>query len=344
MTHESIFVSALRSLCKTFFALCGLFLAFFFFAFIYFAFTNTIPIEPKTTIAIVPDADNKKELVPREAPAILQIKIHGVIGEPGGVTSETLEDILIESRMDHLANDRVKGILIHFNTPGGTVADSDSIYRMLKAYKEKYQTPVYAYVDGLCASGGMYIASAVDKIYAGPTAVIGSVGVILGPFFNISETLGKIGIQSKTLTQGLDKDAMTPFRPWKEGEDSSYKALTAYFYDQFVKVVTEARPRLDKTKLIHEYGAHVFDPITAQKYGYIDQAGSSRNEALLALLEEAKIDPSSAYQVIELQPRFNWMRGLSSGASLLCQGKIEHRFDFGQPKIRDQFAYLYMPE
>ncbi len=342
-SNESIFVSAFRSLFKTFFAICGLFLSLFAISFVYFALTGNIPIEPKTTISIVPDAENKRELVSQEAPAILQIKIHGVIGDPGGVTSETIEDILIESRTAYLSNDRVKGIFIHFNTPGGTVSDSDAIYRMLKAYKEKYKIPIYAYVEGLCASGGMYIAASADKIYGSPTSVIGSVGVILGPFFNISETLGKIGVQSRTLTQGLDKDAMTPYRPWKEGEDASYKALTAYFYDQFVQVVTEARPRLDKTKLIHEYGAHVFDPILAQKYGYIDQANANRNEALLALLEEAKIDPSSAYQVVELQPKFDWMRGLSAGASLLCSGKVEHRFDFGQPKIQEPFAYLYMP-
>ena len=84
------------------------------------------------------------------------------------------------------------------------------------------------------------------------------------------EALTKLGVKSETITEGLNKDMMSPFRPWKQDEDASLKAVTAYFYQQFVDIVAAARPRMDKTKLIQEYGAKVFDPITAQVYGYID--------------------------------------------------------------------------
>ena len=67
--------------------------------------------------------------------------------------------------------------------PGGAADDSVGIYRALCEYKKKYNVPIYAFVDGLCASGGMYIACAADKIYATPSSVIGSVGVIMGPLF-----------------------------------------------------------------------------------------------------------------------------------------------------------------
>ena len=303
ITRESIFVSALRSFSKMFFAVCGILLAVFLFSMVYSLSSGTTLIEPKTTMTVLPDAEGKREMVSITAPAILQLNIHGVIGEPTALDSEVVENILVESRTGLLANDRVKGILIHFNTPGGTVVDADNIYRMVKDYKAKYHVPVFGYVDGLCASGGMYIASSADKVYASPTSIIGSVGVILGPFFNIYDSLGKIGVQSKTLTKGIDKDAMSPFRPWKEGEDDSYKSIISFFYDRFVQIVTTARPRLDKEKLVNEYGAHVFDPVRAEQYGYIDKSDSSRSEALLALLEEAKIDPTKPYHVIELEPR-----------------------------------------
>lgn len=344
ISRESIFVSCLRSFSKMFFAVCGILLAIFLFSMIYSLSSETSYIEPKTTLTILQDAEGKRELVSSTAPAILQLNIHGVIGEPAILDSTTVENILIESRSGTLANNRVKGILIHFNTPGGTVIDSDNIYRMLVDYKTKYKVPIYAYVDGLCASGGMYISSAAEKIFSSPTAIIGSVGVILGPFFNVYDTLGKVGVQARTLTKGIDKDAMSPFRPWKEGEDDSYKSIIAYFYERFVQIVTSARPRLDKEKLLTEYGAHVFDPIRAEQYGYIDKADSSRDEALLALLQEAKIDPSKPYQVVELDPRHDWISQLFKGSASILSGKIEHTFDLGQPKIRDQFSYLYQPE
>ncbi len=342
ISRESIFVSALRTFSKMFFGVVAILVGLFLCALAYSLCSETVTVDSKTTLEVAPDADNKREAVSTTAPAILQLNINGIIGEPG-LDTETVENILIESRTGVLANNRVKGILIHFNTPGGTVIDSDNIYRMLLEYKARYKVPIYAYVDGLCASGGMYISSAADKIYASPTSIIGSVGVILGPFFNVYETLGKIGVQSKTLTKGIDKDAMSPFRPWKEGEDQSYKAIIAFFYDRFVQIVTSARPRLDKDKLLTEYGARIFDPVKAEQYGYIDTANASRNEALLALLEEAKIDPAKPYQVVKLEQQYAWLSKLFKGRNTLLSGKIEHSFDLGQPKIRDQFAYLYQP-
>jgi ClpP class serine protease len=214
---------------------------------------------------------------------------------------------------------------------------------MLKEYKARYNVPVFAYIDGLCASGGMYISSAADQVFAGPASIIGSVGVIIGPFFNFFETLGKIGVVSKTITEGLDKDMMSPFRPWKADEDSSLKAVTAYFYQQFVDIVTAARPRMNKDRLVNEYGAQVFDPVTAQEFGYIDVAETSRDVALLALLKEANVDATKTYQVIELEQKSEWITNLFNSQSPLLTGKIAHTIDTGLPSIRDRVAYLYQP-
>ena len=342
--RESIFISALRSFCRMFFAVCGIFLAFMIMSLLYSLFTTTAIIEAKTKIKYLPDAENKRELVDATAPVILQLNVHGVIGDPKTLDTDIVQNVLIDSRTGILQHNRVKGILLHMNTPGGTVVDSDNIYRMVNAYKEQYKVPIFAYIDGLCASGGMYISCSADQVYAGPASIIGSVGVIIGPFFNLVEGLTKLGIKSQTITEGLDKDMMTPFRPWKPNEDASLKAVTAYFYQQFVDIVTTARTRIDKTKLVQEYGAKVFDPVTAQEFGYIDVANSSRNQALLALLNKAGVDPAKPYQVVSLEPKSEWLSSLfNEKASPLFTGKIEHTIDTGAPKIRDQVAYLYQP-
>lgn len=341
--RESIFVSALRSFCRMFFSVCGIFLALIIISMLY----NMIPdgatstTEAKTKVKYLPDLKGNRE-DSSSSPVILQLNIHGVIGDPSTVNTDSVQNVLLDSRTGSFKDNRVKGILLHMNTPGGTVVDSDNIYRMLKQYKERYNVPVFAYIDGLCASGGMYISCAADQVFAGPASIIGSVGVVIGPFFNFYEALGKIGVSSKTITEGLDKDMMSPFRPWKADEDASLKAVTAYFYQQFVDIVTSARKNMDKTKLVQEYGANVFDPMTAEKYGYIDHGNSSRDQALLALLTEAKVDPDKTYQVVELEPKSEWLSSLVSGKSPLFTGKIEHTFE-GAPPIRDQVAYLYQP-
>jgi protease-4 len=342
--RESIFVSALRSFCKMFFAVCGIFLAMMVMTILYESIADTTdsPTEVKNRVKYLPDADGNRD-ISAVSPVILQLNIHGVIGDPKNLDSRIIQNMLLDSRTGVLTNSRVKGILLHMNTPGGTVVDSDNIYRMLKEYKERYKVPVFAYVDGLCASGGMYISCAADQVFAGPASIVGSVGVVIGPFFNMHEALGKLGIISETITQGLDKDMMSPFRPWKPDEDASLKAITSFFYQQFVDIVTSAKPRLDKEKLINEYGAKVFDSITAQKFGYVDYADSSRNAALIALLKEANVDATQPYQVVEMEPKKDLFSSLVTSQSPLFTGKIEHTIDTGAPRIRDQIAYLYQP-
>jgi protease IV len=344
-TRESIFVSSLRGFCRALFIMFGFFAALFLAFFLFSIFGGSYRPTQKTTLEILPDLNNTRQLVSLSAPVILQIKIHGVIGDlvpnPNQrVTSEDIQNILVESREGFLHRDRVKGVLLYFDTPGGSVTDSDNIYRMLVKYKELYKVPVFGYIDGMCASGGMYIASAADRLFCGPVGVVGSVGVVSGPFFNVFDALTRWGVKSKTITEGLDKDMMNPMRPWKADEDANLQALMSSFYQQFVDLVTMARPRLDRNKLINEYGAKIYDGVRAQEYGYVDVANSSYEAALLALIREAQIDLSLPYQVVELKAHRGLLASLADGSSGLNQ--IEHRIQLGSDRP-ERFAYLYNP-
>jgi protease IV len=339
--RESIVASSIRAFMKMFFGLMGIFIAFFAMALMYSNFSTPIILEEKTTLNILNDAEGKREVLPSTTPVILEINLHGKIGDARGTDAAVFRNILNDSRTGHLAGNRVKGILLNFNTPGGTVVDSEAIYEMLNDYKKRYDVPVYAFVEGLCASGGMYIASSSDKIFAGPSSIIGSVGVVIGPFFNVYETLEKWGVHAKTITEGLDKDMLNPTRPWKEGEGTSIQDVTAFMYHRFVDVVTKARPRLDKTKLIEEYGARVFDCVKAEKLGYVDVAMSSRNEALRELLIAAKVDNTKSYQVVSLSPKNAWMSEFVSSESPIFTGKIKHTVEADNLLQQPCFIYQY---
>ncbi len=342
--RESIFSSAMRTFCRMLFGLLGILIAFVIFSMVYSAFAPSHLAEEKTTMTLLPDAHGNRDILPMSTPAILQIPIHGFIGDPQKLDSDLIQNVLLDSRSGLLGNDRVKGILLHFNTPGGTVVDSENIYTMLNEYKKKYKVPIFGYVDGLCASGGMMISCSADQVFAGPPSLIGSVGVIIGPFFNFFDLMGKIGVQARTISEGLDKDMLNPTRPWKEGEDASIKAVTAFMYQRFLDIVTSARPRLDRTKLVQEYGAQIFDCVTAEKLGYIDHAMATREETLQELVKAANLDPEKPYQVVSLTPKNPWLSELVSGKSPLFTGKIEHTLDSPLTRIREQPCYLYQYE
>lgn len=311
---------------------------------IYSMFASSPLLEDKTVMTLVPDANEKIELCSISAPVILEIPINGVIGDPQKLNADTIRNILIDSQMGLLKGNRVKGILLTFNTPGGTVIDSEAIYAMVLDYKARYKVPVFGYVEGMCASGGMMIASAADQLFSGPAGVIGSVGVVWGPFFNFYDLMTTYGVHAKTFTQGLDKDFLNPTRPWTDRDTSSMTAIMQFSYNRFVDIVTLGRPRLDRTKLIQEYGAHVFDCVTAEQYGYIDHAMSSRQKTLLALLQTAGVDANAPYQVVTLMPKTAWIAELMKGQSSLLSGKVEHVFGDISVRILEQPCYLYKHE
>ncbi len=338
---ESVFISSLRSFFKGFFSILGVFFALIPIMIVLGMFVAQETITPKSTVYIVPDLNGNSDLLSEKTPVVLQIDIHGIIGI-GANTTAAIENQLIESRKGIFKKDRVKAILLHMNTRGGSVFDSHDIYALLKDYKERFHVPIYAYVDGINASGGVYITSASDKILSSPVSVIGSVGVLSGPFLNFSKTLEKIGVDSLTLTEGKNKDALNPLRPWKEDESASFKELNDYYYNTFLDVVAKSRPTLSKEKLISTYGAKIFQAPLAESYGYIDNGNASYREALLELLQAAQIDPKSPYQVVKIKAKKPFIEELFDSSELF-KGKIKHELSLSG-ELKEDFGYLYMPK
>ncbi len=340
-TRESIFVGAIRSFCSALAMILGgaFALAIIGIALAFIIGPQYVPTKADPTI--MPDADGKRSLLPGHTPAILRIDIRGVIGL-GDLTGDKIESILLDSREDFLKGDRVKGVFLYINTPGGSSDDCDAIYRALLNYKTKYHVPIYAYVEGMCASAGMYIACTADKIYASPDSIIGSVGVRLGPVFNFSEAMTKVGVGSVTLIEGKDKDSLNPFRPWAPGEDADIKVVMGFLYDRFISIVSAARPKLSKEKLINDYGAHLFIAKQAEELGYIDAGDSDYNRSLTDLVEAAQI--KEHYQVVQLVPQHPFLSGLAQSLS-------PHKFlqsmglssPVNHPDLSGKLLYLYQP-
>lgn len=339
MEKNSIIYSSLRSLLSGFFLLIGIsigsvFLIFFVAAAITSTSTSTT-LEKENEVTILPDASGVRTSS-STLPVLLKISIDGTIGTEN-LVMEKVRSQLQESQEDNLKG-RVKGIFLYINSPGGTVTDSDGIYWALKDYKEKYKVPVIAFTEGLCASGGYYIACSADKIYSTDTTMIGSVGVIFSSFLNLTKLLEKVGVDSLTISAGKGKDDLNPLRTWKPDEAVPYKELCDFYYNYFVSIVTANRPGLSAEKLKADLGARVFAGPDALKYGYIDQTGVFYNEALTLLVKEAGLE-NETYQVIELTPKLDWST-LFKGSSFLT-GSMKHEVKGFDPTLSGKFLYLY---
>lgn len=341
--HDSLWRSSFRALLVTFFAVIGIFLAFLPLVWLINSSETEATVTANFSVDIIPNAEGVRKKQSKSAPVILQIDVQGVIGTDD-LNEKTIRALLVESREDPLDNDRVKGILLNINSPGGGMTDADGIYRALLAYKARYRTPIYAFVDGLCASGGVYVSCAADEIYATDASLVGSVGVITSSFVNVSKLLEKIGVDSLTIYAGKGKDDLNPMRPWKPDEDKNYRDIINYYYMSFVDLVTKHRPKISKNILVDELGANIFPAEKAVKIGFIDGMGESRESTLKKLLAKLGIE-DDYYQVVSLSST-NWLKQLFKEESPIFSGKIKHEVVISgelPERLQNQLLYLYQP-
>ncbi len=137
-------------------------------------------------------------------------------------------------------DDDLAGVIVRINSPGGTVTASDIIRHDLLAFKERKKVPVVACIVSIGCSGAYYIATAADRIVAHPTAITGSIGVLLLKF-NVEGLLEKVGVKEQTVKSGDKKDILSPFRAATPEEQRLVQAIIDQLYERFLDVVA-ARP------------------------------------------------------------------------------------------------------
>ncbi len=239
------------------------------------AFVN-VPLVPP------PSPLEEQVLEGKGAKKILILDISGTISEQeksGGLLggrSPSIVSLVHESLQKAEKDDEVAGLILRINTPGGTVTASDVIRHDIIEFKKRRHIPVIACILALGTSGGYYVATAADEIVANPTAVTGSIGVLLMTF-NVEGLLGKIGVGEKTVKSGDKKDILSPFRPTTPEEEKLVQGVIDQLYGRFLEVVMErpnnflSRDELRKLADGRIYTARqALDAKLIDKTGYLD--------------------------------------------------------------------------
>jgi protease-4 len=179
---------------------------------------------------------------------------------------------LFRERLDCAADDpRVKAVVIRVNSPGGAVTASDIMYRDLLAFRKKTCKPVVICMMDVAASGAYYLAMAGDVVYAHPTTVTGSIGVIMS-LYNAAGLAAKIGIASNPIKSGPIKDIGNPLREMTDEERAVLQELVNNFYDQFVHIVSTGRHmQEDRVRVLAD--GRVYAGTQAKALGLVDEVG-----------------------------------------------------------------------
>lgn len=207
---------------------------------------------------------------------ILIVDITGTISDADrkeGLIGGTKPSVVaaVQETLRKAEEDRdLAGVILHIDSPGGTVTASDTIYHQIKRFKEKKRVPVTACITGFGTSGALYAASAADAITAHPTAITGSIGVIFLKF-NVEGLLGKIGVTEQSVKSGRLKDMLSPFREATPEEKKLAQELIDGFARRFVDVVKEGRPKLSRAQVEALADGRVYTADQALAAGLIDR-------------------------------------------------------------------------
>lgn len=169
-------------------------------------------------------------------------------------------------------DEHIKAIVLRINTPGGTVTASDILYHELQQFKQKRGVPIIASIMDIGTSGGYYVAMASDYIFAHPSTITGSIGVIMLTI-NAQGLLETVGIHPTAIVSGPKKSMGSPFRAMKDEERAIFQDIIDRLYGRFLAVVEEGRPQLDPTRIRKLADGRIYTADIAQAEGLIDEIG-----------------------------------------------------------------------
>lgn len=211
---------------------------------------GTSPFDTSNPFAIF-SLLSKKPTHKATSPTIAVLHIDGAIidgdSTPGGflggaqVGSRTIRNAI----EDIIEQDQIMGVVVRIDSPGGSAIASEIIWQGLQRLGEK--KPVWVSVGSMAASGGYYIAVGGSKIYANPSSIVGSIGVVGGKIA-MGGLYDKLHVKVVERTRGPMAALESSTTPWSEAQRGLIRQRMTETYDQFVGHVKAGRPGIDISK------------------------------------------------------------------------------------------------
>jgi protease-4 len=253
--------------------------------------------------------------------AVVDISGPIMYGESGGFGSSGSGANQLLPLLDKIEKDKVKGLLLRLNSPGGTASASQAIYEKVMKMR-KSGIKVYSFMQDVAASGAYYIASASDVIYANPSTLTGSIGVIM-QVPNYTDLSNKIGIQTITIKSGKFKDIGNGARKMTDDEKILLQNLINDTYNEFVKAVAKGR-NLSEVKVKQLGDGRIYTGNQARDNKLVDKLGTEED----SIDELAKLIKVDGEPKIKNYTKPSWEKIFDMNAKSPLQGTILQSSEF----------------
>jgi protease-4 len=231
--------------------------------------------------------------------------VDGSGNEQGVVWGEKVARQIRQLRGD----DSVKALVLRVNSPGGSANASEAIQRELKLFQK--ERPVVVSMGSVAASGGYWIATAAERVFAEPSTITGSIGVF-GLLFNVQGlATDRLGLTFDTVKTARFADAATMSRPKTPEELAVIQGSVDWLYGQFLAKVAEAR-KLEVSAVEAIAEGRVWSGAEALRLGLVDEIGGL--DAAVALAAK-KASVGEEFAVVEYPERKSFFETLAEGLS-----------------------------
>ncbi len=169
------------------------------------------------------------------------VRLHGAIMDSTTSIARTLSLGRCANLLDKaFAYKKAPVVAFIINSPGGSAVQSRLIFKRIRDLAEEKNKQVLMFIEDVAASGGYMIACAGDEIFADPSSIVGSIGVVSASF-GFPEFLKKIGVERRVYTAGKNKVTLDPFQPEKKADVEHLKSLQLEVHQTFIDLVKKRR-------------------------------------------------------------------------------------------------------
>lgn len=211
----------------------------------------------------------------RGIPVVAVVRLGGVItplgGLRGGLSLTGLAPIL--ERAFSLGG--LAAVALAINSPGGSAVQSSLIAKRIRDLAAEKKMPVFAFAEDVAASGGYWLATAADEIYADQASIVGSIGVISAGF-GFQDLLQRAGIERRVHTAGPRKSMLDPFRAEDAADVARLEAIQRDIHATFKSQVRERRGERLKADDATLFSGEFWVGTRALELGLIDGIGDLR--------------------------------------------------------------------
>jgi protease-4 len=232
---------------------------------------------------------------------------NGIFGGRGGILEKEFDRTIRSLEKD----DDVKAVVVRIDSPGGSALASDLMWHHLMKLRKK--KPLVFSVGDMAASGGYYLASSGDYIFAEPMSIVGSIGVVGGKI-GIGDALEKVGVHAETFPANLQSPGAAArasyeslFTKWDDPTRERVRASMTSIYDLFLSRVSEGRSTRGRTisreKIAESAEGRIFSGRIGKDRGLVDEIGGLA-AALAKAKELAGLPPTAHVAAVAPKPTF----------------------------------------